>query len=297
MHRRTFLASAAAAAAAPAPARFRKGICSGIFPAGMPFAEKFRQARNAGFEGIELRLGGNDIQVGASPDEVKRTGEEARKAGIEIVSLWCSDPLGKNPLNHDDPAVRARGVEGIRRAVDFASWLNCGAMLLVPGRLGSGPKLQVGYQTTWERITAELKKAIPYAARAKVCLTPENVWNKFLVSPLEMRAFVDQFKSPWLQAHFDIGNVMQFGYPEDWILTLGPRLKRVHAKDYKLSARAEQGRFVELLEGDVDWKACMAALVKAGYRGFVCPEISGDPKDPDKIRKVSAALDKILSLA
>jgi hexulose-6-phosphate isomerase len=154
-----------------------------------------------------------------------------------------------------------------------------------------------GYEDTWKRVTVEMKKAIPHAARRKVILTPENVWNKFLVSPLEMRAFVDQFSSPWLQTQFDIGNVMQFGYPQDWILTLGPRIKRVHAKDYKLSTRSEQGHFVDLLEGDVDWKAVMAALIQIDYRGFVSPEYGGDPKDPDRIHKISRALDRILAMA
>ena len=97
--------------------------------------------------------------------------------------------------------------------------------------------------------------------------------------------------------HFDIGNIMQWGYPQDWILDLGPRLSRIHAKDFKLSSRAEQGRFVDLMEGDVDWKATMDALVKVGYRGFISPEIGRDRNDPDKIKKVSAVLDKILALA
>jgi len=153
------------------------------------------------------------------------------------------------------------------------------------------------YETTWQRVTRELKKAVPAAQKAKVILTPENVWNKFLVSPLEMRTFLDQFHSPWVQSHFDIGNVMQFGYPQDWILTLGHRIKRVHVKDYKLSTRAEQGRFVKLLEGDVDWKAVMAALTKVGYRGYLSPEISHDPKEPDQLKNISKQLDQIISMA
>ena len=76
---------------------------------------------------------------------------------------------------------------------------------------------------------------MPGGERAKVLLNPENLWNKFLLSPLEMRSFVDLFHSPWVGAHFDTGNVMQYGYPEDWILTLGPRIKRVHIKDFKRS--------------------------------------------------------------
>jgi hexulose-6-phosphate isomerase len=90
---------------------------------------------------------------------------------------------------------------------------------------------------------------------------------------------------------------MYFGYPQDWILTLGPRIKRVHAKNRKVSPRAEQARRSGLLEGDVDWKAVMAALVKVGYRGSISPEIGHDPDDPEQLKKVSAALDKILALA
>ena len=275
--------------------QFRKSIASVIFPRDTPVEEQFRRAKDAGFEGIELRMG-DQVRIDSTPDQLKRWGDAARGMGITVVSLWVSEPLSSNPLNSPDADARARGVAVLDKCIDFAGWIGCGALLVVPGRLGDGPRLKVGYQDTWDRFSAEFKKVIPHAERAKVLLTPENVWNKFLVSPLEMRAFIDQFHSPYLQTHFDIGNVMQFGYPEDWILTLGPRIKRIHVKDYKLSSRAEQGRFVDLLEGDVNWKGVMAALVKVGYRGFMTPEI-GHRDDPDQLRKVSAALDKILAMA
>ncbi|MEO8127037.1 MAG: sugar phosphate isomerase/epimerase family protein [Bryobacteraceae bacterium] len=275
---------------------FIKGICSIIFPDGQPISDSFAQAKKAGFDAMELRVGA-DIPLDSSAADLQKTASAARQAGITIATLWVSEPLSKNPLNSDSPESRGRGVAAIVQSVSLAHQLGCGALLLYPGRLGSGARLDVGYETTWERFTAELKKAIPAAEKAKVYLDPENVWNKFLVSPLEMRSFVDQFHNPWLQTHFDIGNVMQFGYPQDWILTLGSRIKRVHVKDYKLSARAEQGRFVDLLEGDVDWKAVMAALVKTGYKGFLSPEISHDPKQPDQLRQVSQQLDRIISMA
>jgi hexulose-6-phosphate isomerase len=303
MNRREFLfATAGTMLASRAPAglaqgtQFMKSICSVIFPDKMAYADCFAAARNAGFEGIELPLGGK-INLSWTPDQAKQLGEAARKAGLSIVSLWVSEPLSSNPLNSPDPMLRARGVETLKKAIDFAALAGCEALLVIPGRLGSGAQFRGGYQDTWDRVSEELKKVIPYAQQSKVCLTPENVWNKFLVSPLEMRAFVDQFQSPWLQTHFDVGNVMQYGYPQDWILTLGSRIRRVHFKDYKLSMRAEQGRFVDLLEGDVDWKAVMSALVKIGYRGFVSPEIDHNPNDPDQLRKVSQALDRILALA
>ena len=296
MTRREFLAAPAAGAAPTSRPRFRKGICAIIFPKDMPLEQQFRQARDAGFEGLEIPLG-DWLPLDTGRDQAQRLADAARQSGIEIVSLWVSAPLSPNPLNHPDPEVRARGVEALRKAIALASWMDCGVLLIVPGRLGTGPRSQIGYQDTWDRVSAEMKKVVPDAAKARVCLAPENVWNRFLVSPLEMRAFVDQFRSPWVGAYFDIGNILQYGYPQDWILTLGKRIQRVHAKDYKLSTRAEQGRFVDLLEGDVDWKDVMAALVKVGYQGFISPEYGYRPEDPDYLRKISTALDKILAMA
>jgi hexulose-6-phosphate isomerase len=300
MTRREALAlplAAAAVSASPQPgARFVKGICSVIFPKEMPRAECFAQAKSAGFDAMELAIGA-DLPLDIGHDEARRLADTAEKAGIRIVTLWVSEPLHQNPLNSPDPAVRARGVDAVRKAIAIATDLRCGALLLYAVRLGNGPKLEVGSQETWDRYSAELAKAVPDAEPARVLLDPENVWNKFLLSPLEMRSFVDQFHSPWVGAHFDTGNVMQYGYPEDWILTLGSRIKRVHIKDYKLSSRGEQGRFVDLWQGDVNWKAVMAALVKVGYNGPLSPEIGYDRTQPDQLKQVSAALDKIISLA
>jgi hexulose-6-phosphate isomerase len=295
MTRRMFAGSAALAAVAGQP-RFVKGICSAIFPSKMPYAEQILRAKNAGFDAIELPMRG-ELGVDAPIQDVRRIGDAARKTRVAIASLWVSPPLAESPLNSPDAAVRARGLAAIRRGLEFAKYLDCGAMLVVPGRVGSGPKLEVGYETTWRLFTEELKKVVPDAERAKVLLTLENVSNRFLVSPLEMRSFVDQFRSPCLQTHFDIGNVMYFGYPQDWILTLGARIKRVHVKDRKASPQAEAARASRLLDGDVDWRAVMAALVQAGYSGFLSPEIGHDPQQPDQLASVSSALDKILAMA
>jgi L-ribulose-5-phosphate 3-epimerase len=300
MTRRDVLALPLAATAISAPpqptTRFLKGICSIIFPKEMPRAECFAQAKSAGFDAIELAIGA-DLPLDIGRDDARRLADAAEKAGIRIATLWVSEALHQSPLNAGDPAVRARGVEAIRRAIAIAQDLNCGALLLYAVRLGNGPKLEVGSQETWDRYTAELAKVVPDAERAKVLLNPENVWNKFLLSPLEMRSFVDQFHSPWVGVHFDTGNVMQYGYPEDWILTLGGRIQRIHCKDFKLAGTGEAAHFADLLEGDVNWKAVMAALVRVGYNSFLSPEIGRNPSRPDQLKQVSTALDKILALA
>jgi hexulose-6-phosphate isomerase len=290
------LAAAAFSASAQSSPRFTKGICSIIFPKEMPRPECFAQAKSAGFDAIEVAIG-TDLSLDISRDDARRMADAADKAGIRIATLWVSEPLHQNPLNAADPAVRARGVEAIRRAIAIATDLNCGAILLYAVRLGNGARLEYGSQETWDRLTAELTKVVPDAERAKIFLNPENVWNKFILSPLEMRSFVDQFHSEWVGTHFDAGNCMQYGYPEDWILTLGKRIKRIHFKDFKLGGRGEPARFADLLEGDVNWKAVMAALVKTGYNGPISPEIGRNPGKADQLKEVSAALDKILAMA
>ena len=299
LNRRELLAGAAglaATAAGQTTPQFRKSICSVAFPSKMPVAEKFTMAKANGFEGIELRMG-DDLPLDSTADDLSHLSDAAQKAGITIVSLWGSSPLSKAPLNSADPGLRAKGVDTIRQAIDFARKLNCGAILLYPGHVGYGPKLEVGYQDTWDRFTAELRKVVPDAEHSRVTLTMENVWNKFLLSPLEMRAFVDQFHSPWMASHFDMGNVMQFGYPQDWIQTLGSRIKRIHVKDYKLSAKAEQGHFVPLFEGDVDFKAVMQALVAVDYHGFLSPEYGYVASEPNYLKTLSEKLDRILAMA
>jgi hexulose-6-phosphate isomerase len=290
------LAAAIFSAGAQPTARFTKGICSVIFPKEMPRPECFEQARSAGFDAMELSIG-PDFPLDISRDDARRMADAAAKAGIRIVTLWVSEALHQNPLNAADADVRARGVAAMRRAIAIAADMNCGAVLLYAVRLGNGARLEYGSQETWDRFTAELAKVVPDAERAKVSLNPENVSNKFLLSPLEMRSFVDQFHSDSVGAHFDTGNCMPYGYPEDWILTLGKRIRRIHFKDYKLASRGEPGRGADLLEGDVNWKAVMAALVKTGYNGPISPEIGRNPAKPDQLRDVSAALDKILAMA
>ena len=289
--RREFLAAVASAGVAnAAPSRFTKSICSVIFPRGTALPAMFADAKSAGFDAMELRL---DVDVLTAAD----VGSMAKDHGIEIASLWVSQALGQHPLNSPDAAVRARGVGDIQRATDVAAAIGCGALLLVPGRIGNGARLFAGYEDTWKRFTKEMSKCVAAAANRRVLLTVENVWNLFLMSPLEMRSFVDQFHSPWVMAHFDMGNVLRFGYPEDWVRTLGPRIRRVHVKDFKLQQGVQAGHFVPLLTGDVNFQAVMTALRDTGYTGYLSPEIEYDPNQPDQLMAVSKQLDRIIALA
>jgi L-ribulose-5-phosphate 3-epimerase len=277
--------------------RFIKSITATVFPPETPCSECLRQSKNAGFDAIELRMDTKgDITLEATVEQMTRLRAVAESVRIEIASLWILTPRSPS-LASPKPDVRGLAVRMVKKGIELAPALGCGALLVVPGNLGSGARFDVTHDEAWKRSSEAFGELLPLAEKAKVMLTPENVWNKFLVSPLDMRSFIDQFHSPWVASHFDIGNVMQYGFPQDWIRTLGHRIKRVHLKDYQLSAGGVQGRFVPLLEGDVQWKEVMADLVKIGYRGYCSAELGPDPKQPDLLATTSRAVDRILSMA
>lgn len=240
---------------------------------------------------MEIALG-DQVHLNTSDDDLKRLRETAGKSGITIVDIWVSGAIADTPLNADDPKVRAQGVAGLQRGIQMAKLLGTDSILVVPGAVGWGTKMEHGYEQTWERVSAELPKVIPDAEKAGVSLNFEEVWNRFLTSPLDMRRFVDQFHSKYVAVHFDVGNIFQYGFPQDWIAILGPRIKRVHLKDYKMQG-FKMGEFVPLLEGSIDWQAVMNAFVKVGYRGFLTPEYGSETP----LSEISAAWDKIAGMA
>ncbi|MGH9664496.1 MAG: sugar phosphate isomerase/epimerase family protein, partial [Bryobacteraceae bacterium] len=255
-----------------------------------------KQARNAGFDAVELRLGARELPLDCTLDAARRLAGAADRTHIEIASLWALTPSSPSLASPNNP-VRKDAEARVRKAIQLAPLLRCEAILVTPAVLGHGKLMETTTDEAWARATAVFPEFLKQAARNQVLLTPENVWSRFLVSPRDMRAFLDQFQSEWIAAHFDVGNVLQYGYPEDWIASLGARIRRLHFKDYRLSTRAAQGGFVPLLEGDVQWKSVMAALTKARYSGYVSAETAFDASDPGALQKVSRAMDTILEMA
>jgi L-ribulose-5-phosphate 3-epimerase len=284
------LLTAGLAAAVP-PSRFVKGICWAAWPTGTPYADCIRDAAAAGFGAIEIRVEAKgELSLTSTKADAERVAVAAKTHGVAISSLWALTPSSPSMVSAS-PEARGQAMALASKAIELAPALGCDAVLCVPGVLGRGAQFEVTHDEAWQRATAAFGELLPLAAAARVVLTPENVWSKFLVSPRDMREFVDQFKSPYVKVHFDTGNIMQYGYPEDWILTLGHRIHRVHFKDYKLAARGTQGQFTPLLEGDVNWKNVLNCLVKVDYRGALTVEAG-----PTPLAGLSQAMDRILNL-
>ncbi len=274
----------------------KKGTSIWVFPGDCPLETCFDAASKAGFDGIELALGSNGITediTEAQLDEVKALGE---KYGLEFYSIACG-LFFDIAHSADDPEVRAHAERLVKKEIDIAAYLGCDTVLVVPGAVSCpwNPAVEVVlYDVVYARALAAMKKLAPYAESKKVAIGVENVWNRFLLSPMEMRDFIDAVGSPYVGSYFDAGNVLFAGYPDHWVKILGNRIKKVHVKDFKVEVGNLSG-FVPLNEGDLDFPKLMASLNEIGYDGWVTAEVA--PMDEDvyvSLQKISAEMDEFL---
>jgi hexulose-6-phosphate isomerase len=274
--------SAAGPAGQTAAGGLKKAVYISMLPKELGYLEKFQLAREVGFEGIEI----GTITDAAVAEEIRGAAE---KATLKIHSVMNADHW-RFPFSSADPGVVAKGVAGMEASFRNAKLWGADTILLVPGVVDA----QTSYKDAWTRSQQVIRERIlPLAQQNKVVIGIEEVWNKFLLSPLEMARYVDEFSSPWVKAYLDVGNMLFYGFPQDWIRTLGPRIVRVHVKDFKLER--SEGRFYwkNLGEGDVDWPAVAKAFVDAGYRGWVTTEINGG--DAADLKDVVSRLDRIFA--
>jgi hexulose-6-phosphate isomerase len=260
------------------PLRIKKGVVFTMAPEKFTYTERFKMVRDAGFE---------VVQVPTEPDQSKA--EEIKKAAdranVGIDSIMNMDHW-KYPLSSSDPAVVEKSLAGMRTSLRNAKLWGADVVLLVPAVVNP----QTSYVDAWTRSQKQIRTLMPLAEELKVVIAIEEVWNKFLLSPPEMTKYIDEFQSPWIKAWFDVGNVMLYGYPQDWIRTLDKRIAKVHLKDFK---RKQDGyAWVNLGEGDVDWPAVRAAFAETGYSGSVIAELQ--PGDEAYLRDVSARIDRLL---
>lgn len=272
-----------------------KGISVWAFDPQRPLPEVFDLAKKNGFEAVEVAIAEDGpLTPQSTPDDCRRIVEQAHDSGIQISSL--ASGLGwQYPMTTDDEATRRKGIELTAQSLRAAQWLGLDTILCVPG--GVGAEFIEGfkgapYEVAYANALAALSELKPVAEETGVAIGIENVWNKFLLSPLEMRDFVDEIGSSQVGVYFDAGNVILTGYPEQWITILGERIKRVHFKDFKRDVGNLDG-FCDLLEGDVDYAAVMKALRAIGYDRSVVAEFFAAEDD---LGKISRAMDKILEM-
>jgi L-ribulose-5-phosphate 3-epimerase len=263
------------AVAAPTT-HIKKGILLGMLPKNLSYADRLKMARDLGFEGIQAYTTPDQKEA----EEIKKAADDA---GIKIDSVMNKDHW-KYPLSSADPAVVEKSLDGMKTSLQNAKLWGSYSVLLVPAVVND----KTSYHDAWTRSQKEIRKLIPLAKELDVVIALEEVWNKFLLSPLEFAKYIDEFNSPWIKAWFDVGNVVLFGYPEDWIRTLGKRIVEVHLKDFK----REGSQWVNLGEGSVNWPEVRKAFAEVGFTGFATTELDGG--DEAYLRDVSQRVDRLL---
>lgn len=286
MTRRTFIETGMALAALPSMQARPEGLLPihraveySMLPKDKSIPERFQMARDAGFERIECPT---------TPDqkEAEAMKDAAEKAGIKIHSVMNMDHW-KYPLSSSDPAVVEKSLNGARTSLRNAHFWGADTVLIVPAVVNPA----TSYRDAYTRSQVSIRKLIPLAEELKVIIAIEEVWNKFLLSPIEFAKYIDEFNTPWVRAYFDVGNVQLYGYPADWIRTLGNRIVKLHIKDF--SFHKDVAKWEPLLEGDINWKAVYEALKDIGFHGTATTELEGG--DEAYLKEVYKRLTMILS--
>lgn len=260
----------------------------------------FQQIKQAGYDGVEPVLSESGyLNQSTTKEEMLEIKKMADGLGLEIpsVGVWS---LWENNLVSNDPAVRSKALDIVKKQIEIAYVFGADTILVVPGYVGcdfaSKPE-RVRYDVAYDRCVDAFGRLIGDAKGAEVSMGMENVWNRFLLSPLETKRLIAEVGSPYLGSYFDVGNVMYLGYPGDWIEILGADIKKIHLSDYRVS-QAGLGAFVDLFAGDVDFKEVASSLAKIGYDDYVILEMLPNYKQFPEISIFSnkPAVDKICGL-
>lgn len=264
----------------------KQGISLFSFAEDVELAWAFEHAKKAGYDGVEPVLGEHGYLTPATPEkEILAMRRMAEDLGLQIpsVGVWS---LWENNLVSDSPAIRQKAFSIVQKQIEAAHLLGADTILVVPGYVGcefaTKPE-KIRYDVAYERSQQALARLAPEAGAAGVAIGIENVWNRFLLSPLETARFLDEIGSPWVGMYLDVGNTVYIGYPEQWVEILGKRIKKLHMCDYRFD-QAGIGAFVDLFAGDVDFAAVAKAVAAIGYDDYItlemlpnyksCPELS-----------------------
>lgn len=270
------------------PRKLRKAVMVGMCGDGANVMEKFKILKDAGFDGVEMDSP-TSIPMSDITKAIDATGLKVH--GMVDSVHW------KYHLNNPEEKVRQMGFEGLIQCLRDAHTCGSTSILLVPAVVNE----QMPYDKAWELSVEQIKKALPVAEELKVQIAVENVWNNFLLSPMEAARYVDEFKSPWVKWHFDIGNVANYGWADQWIRILGDRLAKLHIKEFSRKKRNDEGLWkgfdVDLMGGDNNWSAIMKALDDVGYTGgeggWATIEMGGG--DAKRMQQLSEMLNKIIA--
>lgn len=265
----------------PFECKLSKAVNLGMVKGPNSILDKFKLLAELGFDGVELNSPNK-----LDPDELLKARDDA---GLPIHGVVNGDHW-RSPLSHADPAVRAKCVQSMRTSLSDAKSYGATGVLLVPAKVDA----TMPYDQAYTRSQAEIRKLIPLAEELGVKILIENVWNNFLLSPLEMARYIDELDSPMVRSYFDVGNIVRMGWPEQWIRVLGQRIGKLHIKEYSRKKQKEEGLWkgfsVKIGDGDCNWPAVMKALREIRFSGWATAEVGGG--DRNRLKDIADRMDR-----
>lgn len=255
----------------------KKAVLLSMLPKQMSYLDRFKLAVDVGFEGIEAQT----IIDPKEADEIKAASDKAKIRIHSVMNMghW------EWPLSSPDPEDVKKSIERMEISLRNAKLWGADTVLLVPAVVRPDTTIP----QAWQRSQPHIKKLLPLAKELGVVIAIEEVWNKFLLTPYDHAKYVDEFNSPWVKAYFDVGNIVMYGFPQEWIRALGKRIAKFHLKDFDTKTR----QFVPLREGSIDWKEVRKAIAEIGYAGYLTVELPAG--DEAYLREVSRRVDKIFA--
>jgi L-ribulose-5-phosphate 3-epimerase len=256
-----------------------KGINYWAFPPNsegklLSAVEALDKAKELGYDAVEFTVDpAGAITPETSQKEAEAIRQEADKRGLKLITLASGLAWGASPTS-SEVEVRRQAHANAKTQIRLAAWLGCSTILYLPGMVSAcfvpdfAPQ---PYDKVWQWAREGILQVLPLAEELNVKLGVENVWNRFLLGPVEMAQFIDSFESDFVGSYFDVGNVMLYGHPEHWIKILDKRIFAVHAKDFRVNVGNLDG-FVDLLAGDVNYPVVMETLREVGYDGPLTAE-------------------------
>ncbi len=268
------------------------------FEQDVDYKEAIKECAKAGYDGVEFILStAGEINMSTTDSEVRAMYDYAKDNGLEVSSVGSWN-LWEYNLVRDAAKLRESARDIVKSQIDIAQICGADTVLVIPGWVGTPfcPGI-VQYDVAYDRSQEALKSLAPYAESAKVSIGIENVWNKFLLSPVEMKQFLDEIGSDYVGSYFDVGNIIYIGYPDHWMRILGKHIKKLHFCDCRFG-QPGMGSFVDLLEGDVDFAAVMQAARDIGYDDWAVVEFFPNYKKfpYQSIKNAMLSLDTIFSL-
>lgn len=280
MKRRNFLLASCAltmastakyASAADNTNKIKKAVKYHMVTGKLSVRDKFQLVKDLGFDGIETRVALGEKNKGLVDSYL----DASQKTGLPIHGVIHSS----NPT--------------LNEAIDQASYLGANSVLhVVPY------DQKVGYFKNYEQTQSTIQAAVTHAEKQNVMILLENVWATFLIDPVAMAKYIDEFKSPMVGAYFDVGNVVRWGWPPHWIEVLGSRIKKLDIKEYDLNVAMNEGMrngFRQPLgSGSIDWKKVREELARIEYRGWATAEVKGG--DRERLTEIASQMNEVLQI-